>query len=217
MRVHQSVMLRALHTWLLQRRTGRIFFFCRHILVRTLTRYCTVFMSHRARARAPVGFYTCRSTGCRVCRVNVHMHTSSALTCSPHQRDWHPRAVPTARPAGRRATQHASDPLYTLAIAREAGPARRPVRPSRPEYSTASRRARPPTCTPYCYSSFRSNASRTMTRPRRTRLPRLWASRRLSRRVLATAPFLVREVHAAQCRSSNAVDPITVARRCVSM
>ena len=197
MRVQQSVLLHAgsAHTWLLQRRSDRIFFFCRHSCSDP---YCTVFLTLRARARAPVGFLTCRSTGCRVCRVNVHMHTLSALTCSPpHQRDWHPRAVPTARPEGRRAT-HASDPLYTLAIAREAGPARRPVRPSRPEYSTASRRARPPTCnTPYCYSSFRSNASRTMTRPRRTRLPRLWASRRLSRRVRATAPFLVREVHAA--------------------
>jgi hypothetical protein len=196
MRVQQSVLLHAgsAHTWLLQRRSDRIFFFCRHSCSDP---YCTVFLTLRARARAPVGFLTCRSTGCRVCRVNVHMHTLSALCyvlSSP--KGLASSRCPTARPEGRRAT-HASDPLYTLAIAREAGPARRPVRPSRPEYSTASRRARPPTCTPYCYSSFRSNASRTMTRPRRTRLPRLWASRRLSRRVRATAPFLVREVHAA--------------------
>jgi hypothetical protein len=52
------------------------------ILVRTLT-VPWFFTSCSRAARAPVGFHTCRSTGCRVCPVNVHMHTLSALTCSP--------------------------------------------------------------------------------------------------------------------------------------
>ena len=42
----------------------------------------------------------------------------------------------------RRAT-HASDPPHTLATARIAGPACRPVHPFRPQHSTASRRASP--------------------------------------------------------------------------
>ena len=67
--------------WLLQRRSDRIFFFV-DILVRTLT-VPWFFTSCSRAARAPVGFHTCRSTGCRVCPVNVHMHTLSALTCSP--------------------------------------------------------------------------------------------------------------------------------------
>ena len=84
------------------------------ILVRTLT-VPWFFTSCSRAARAPVGFHTCRSTGCRVCPVNVHMHTLSALTCSPHQRDWHPRAVPTGHGAtrGSEGDARVGPPLHT--------------------------------------------------------------------------------------------------------
>jgi hypothetical protein len=92
-------------------------------------------------------------------------HTSSALTCSPHQRDRHPRAVsagPTAQPEGRRAT-HALDA--------------RVGRPPPPHYSTNS-----PTAPKGISSGTSNSSSSAKCTPR--------------------------------CRSSNAVDPISVARRC---
>ena len=58
-------------------------------------------VSHRA-TRAPVGVHT---TPWLFTPSTQRQRSRALLT----QRDWHPRAVPTARPAGRRAT-HTSDP-----------------------------------------------------------------------------------------------------------
>jgi len=89
--------------------------------------------SHRA-TRAPVGVHT---TPWLFTPSTQRQRSRALLT----QRDRHPRADPTARPEGRRAT-HASDPPHTLANTQGTNAARlqcRQSHPPRTQYSLSSR------------------------------------------------------------------------------